>query len=152
MANPVCHCQAVPLSCGEATRITVMLNFAVVAPPTLSHVGLDSPWQVPITMFTTIPTFPLHRRSPQGSANRVPGCHQWYSRFQTPQVVRAQVSAGFSSSLAKLQPHLRKPLLENLGRSVINLQLVGGERRVLTSALMLAGSVCTLAWFMCYKL
>lgn len=69
MANPVCHCQAVPLSCGEATRITVMLNFAVVAPPTLSHVGLDSPWQVPITMFTTIPTSPLHRRSPQGSAN-----------------------------------------------------------------------------------
>lgn len=36
---------------------------------------------------------------------------------------------GFGSSLAKLQPHLWKILLENLGRLVINLQLVGGERR-----------------------
>lgn len=46
-----------------------------------------------------------------------------------PQVMRAQVPSGFGSPLAKLQPCLWKILLENLGRGIIDLQLVGGERQ-----------------------
>lgn len=98
MANPVCHCQVVPLSCGEATRITVMLNFAVVAPPTLSHVGLDSPMVMAGSHHHVHhhPHVPPSQAQPPGQCKRSP----WL-----PPVVQ-QVSntpSGEGTSLGRLQ-------------------------------------------------
>lgn len=69
------------------------------------------------------PLLPLCRGSANSSS--LPHCS---GTFPTLQVLGAQVPS-VRLSLAKLQPSLQKTILGNLGRSVINLQLVGGERR-----------------------
>lgn len=95
-----------------------MLDFPRITPST---------WSQPVSglcLHTHPPVLPLC----QGSANSssLPRCS---GTFPTLQVLGAQVPSVCRLSLAKLQPSLQKIILGDLGRSVINLQLVGGERR-----------------------